>query len=426
MPNKIKVLHLNASSGGGAFVVAQRLSEALNQTAEIESKHLVFTGKPGNYILWADNFWRKKFAFFLHALEKLDFLRFEKNKSVRFAFSHGKTGINIAQNKYVKEADIIHLHWINKGFISLSGLENVLKLGKPMVWTCHDQWPFTGGCYYSGDCNHYLQGCGNCPMLKNPAEKDLSKRTFQRKKNSINKYNNLHFISPTRWLADIGEASHMAIEKVIHVVPNCIDANLFFPENRNEIRDRSGISKKKYVILFAAVNIADKRKGFNEFTETMRILATEKPNTFEVVFVGENKDEIAESEGYSQRFTGYIADSKIMADWYKTADLYVTTSNDDNLPTTIMESMACGTPVAAFSVGGIPEMVENGETGVLVDVYDSEGLAAGILKLMRLNSIEIEKMQENCRNKVLRDYANDIVTKKHIEFYKNIFVSKQY
>jgi len=88
--------------------------------------------------------------------------------------------------------------------------------------------------------------------------------------------------------------------------------------------------------------------------------------------------------------------------------------------------MACGTPVAAFSVGGIPEMVENGETGVLVDVYDSEGLAAGILKLMRLNSIEIEKMQENCRNKVLRDYANDIVTKKHIEFYKNIFVSKQY
>lgn len=87
---------------------------------------------------------KEKLAFGLHALEKLDFLRFEANKIIRFAFSHGKTGINISNWQAVHDADVIHLHWINKGFVSLNGLGDLMGLGKKIVWTCHDMWPFTG------------------------------------------------------------------------------------------------------------------------------------------------------------------------------------------------------------------------------------------------------------------------------------------
>lgn len=144
--NALKVVHLNASSAGGAFVAAQRLSRALDQLPNVESSHWVFEGGEGDFQLWADGWVKKQWAFGLHALEKLDFLRFEREKSVRFAFSHGKTGVHVSAWQSIVEADVIHLHWINKGFVSLSGLRQLLALNKRVVWTCHDMWPFTGGC----------------------------------------------------------------------------------------------------------------------------------------------------------------------------------------------------------------------------------------------------------------------------------------
>ena len=144
----LRILHLNASSAGGAFVAAQRLNEALNKLDGVVSEHWVFEGMEGDFHLWANTWLRKKWAVGLHALEKLDFLRFESSRKVRFAFSHGKTGINLNQWKAIQNADIVHLHWINKGFVSLNGLENLMGMGKKIVWTCHDMWPFTGGCYH--------------------------------------------------------------------------------------------------------------------------------------------------------------------------------------------------------------------------------------------------------------------------------------
>jgi hypothetical protein len=119
---RLKVVHLNASSAGGAFVAAQRLSVALDQLPGVDSEHWVFEGGEGDFHLWASNWFKSKWAFGLHALEKLDFLRFERDKSVRFAFSHGKTGVNVSAWEAISDADVIHLHWVNKGFVSLNRL----------------------------------------------------------------------------------------------------------------------------------------------------------------------------------------------------------------------------------------------------------------------------------------------------------------
>ncbi len=416
----MKILHLNASSSGGAFVVAQRLSDALNAMPGIESKHLVYTGIPGNYKLWSDTYFRKKYAFAKHALEKLDFLRFEKDASVRFAFSHGLTGINIASNPLVLEADIIHLHWINKGFISLSGLEKLLKLNKPVVWTCHDMWPFSGGCYYSGNCDNYLRGCGNCKMLKNPGENDLSFKIKARKTEIFSKANNLYFITPSEWLAKIGRASGTAGNKEIRTIPNAIDIAQFTPENRAESRIKTGIDVNKKVLLFAAVNIADKRKGFNEFLQVLDYLYNAKVENIEVVYIGENKGNINQTGPFPHRFTGFINNPNIMADWYRSGDLYITTSNDDNLPTTIMESLACGTPVAAFRTGGIPEMVEQGETGVLSGVYKSEELGENIVQLLSGKFGSNADIANRCRLKAEKNYSAAVVSERHLSLYQSL------
>jgi glycosyltransferase involved in cell wall biosynthesis len=406
------VLHLNASSGGGAFVVAQRLSDALNAGGEMRSEHLVYTGKPGNYELWTNTWLRRKYAFGLHALEKLDFLRYEKDKSVRFAFSHGLTGIDIAKNPLVREADILHLHWINKGFVSLAGLKELLSLGKPVVWTCHDMWPFTGGCYYSGTCTNYLRACGDCKFLKDQATNDLSARKYALKKEIFSGTNNLTFITPSAWLKEIGNGSNTAAGKEIHVIPNGIDTEIFKPVKSEK--------KEKFTLLFAAVNIADKRKGFAEFQQYCKALLEKGFRNFRVVYIGENKGQFEPDPAFEQAFTGYISDPAIMAKWYSEADLYVTTSNDDNLPTTVMESLACGTPVAAFAVGGIPEMILDGATGVLANVYDSENLASKTMQLLKGNFDDQQKIRLSCRSFAVENYDRFVVAKRHLDLYNGL------
>lgn len=411
-----KVLHLNASSGGGAFVVAQRLSEALNAGGEIESKHLVYTGKEGNYNLWANSFLRKKYAFGLHALEKLDFLRFEKNGNIRFAFSHGITGIQIAKHPLVLEADIIHLHWINKGFISLTGLDALLALGKPVVWTCHDMWPFTGGCYYSGTCMNFKQGCGHCKYLKNPARTDLSFKVFERKKTIFNKHKNLTLITPSNWLREIGLSSGTAVEKAIFTIPNCIDTEIFRPV----VKGIDTSADRKFTLMFAAVNISDKRKGFHEFKLFCESLLQKGFTNFKVLFVGDKKSDFEFHSKIEHEFTGYISDPEKMASWYNQADMYITTTNDDNLPTTVMEALATGTPVAAFSAGGIGEMVSDGETGVLVPVYESDLLAEKVIAFFNKTVAERQIYSEAARNFAVANYSKEVVVKKHLELYQNL------
>jgi glycosyltransferase involved in cell wall biosynthesis len=413
-----KVLHLNANSAGGAFVAANRLSEALNATGEIISHHLVFDGTEGNgYELWADGFLKKKLAFALHAAEKLDFLRFERDKTVRFAFSHALTGINITSHPRFKEADIIHLHWINKGFISLNGLERILDSGKKVVWTCHDMWPFTGGCYHNRNCDNYLSGCGNCQYLKKPGNIDLSYRKFQTKSEIYRKSNGLCFVTPSAWLADQAALSPIVGSNRIAVIPNGIDTKQFSPGNIAALREKYGISLDERILLFAAANLSNPYKGFTEFNEMLDALKQMDIENIRIVMVGENKTGAAFSQAWPIQETGYVSSPDIMADWYRIADFYVTTSLEENLPTTIMESLACGTPVAAFGVGGIPEMIIDGKTGVIASLKNSVELAVKIKDWLMALKSDGDKQRQICRDIAVDNWDSARVGQQYLELY---------
>lgn len=409
----MKILHLNANSAGGAFVAANRLSTALNGLG-VESRHLVFAGTPGEgYALWAGSAVKRLIATGKHALEKLDFLRYERDSAVRFAFSHGLTGIDITRHPWFREADVIHLHWVNKGFLSLESISAVIRSGKKVVWTCHDMWPFTGGCYHNRGCMNYRTGCGHCQYLKNPAADDLSARVFQHKE-TLWSAGQISFITPSSWLANRAGESRLAQHLAINVIPNGIDTGAFCPLAESGVAAGAG---EKRVISFAAANLSNPYKGFNEFNIMLDTLKASGVENIEILVIGENKAGVRFSDAYPVKFTGYISDPAKMAAFYRASDVYVTTSLEENLPTTIMESLACGTPVAAFRVGGIPEMIVHRETGVLADSGDAAGLAAEVKNLLDLNQDAWNTMRAAARKFALDHYDAGVVAALHLKLY---------
>lgn len=417
---KIKVLHLNAGSSGGASIVAARLSNALNQTGEISSTHFVFEGnleQNTHQYLWANNFIKRKWAFFLHALEKLQFLFYEKNKQVRFAFSQGLTGIRISRHPLFKEADIVHLHWINKGFVSLKELKRILNSGKQVVWTCHDMWAFTGGCYHNRGCNNYTTNCGNCQYLKTPFPRDLSYKVKTKKKEILEPANKLQLLTPSAWLAAVGEAS-LNIVNPIKVIGNAIDTRIFKVADKAKLLQQYGFERDEKRILFISGNLQNKYKGFDEFKEVIKQYhlhyASEK---LHVMVVGDRWEEMPLGSDKTLKFTfmGYVRDPKKMAELYNMAEVYITTSLEENLPTTVIESLACGTPVLAFDVGGTREIISDEKLGFVIPCFDVERMAEAMHQL--LNNIE-EDHRDFRHKKTDEKYGAESVALQHIELYK--------
>ena len=425
----LRILHLNASSSGGAFVAAQRLNDALNGLDGISSEHWVFDGGEGGFHLWANTWIKKKWAFGLHALEKLDFLRFEANKSIRFAFSHGRTGINVSNWQAVKDADIIHLHWINKGFVSLNGLEDLLGLGKKIVWTCHDMWPFTGGCYHPRGCDNFTRECGNCQYMKQPGQSDLSSQVFQTKKSVFSKAGGrLQFVTPSAWLKNQADKSGIVKDLIgigdagampeIKVIPNPIDTDYFKPLDLKLV---NSLENAPFVLMFAAANLGNPAKGFAEFRSICNGLVELGFNDIMALVVGENRLPNGDL-GLNCPVTelGFISDAKQMRDAYWQADVYVTTSHEENLPTTIMESLSCGVPVAAFAVGGIPEMISpsgDHQTGWLAEKLDVKSLIQGIASYIEMEASKRVKLQEASRNAAVVNYGSVSIAQRYLSLY---------
>ena len=426
----LRILHLNASSSGGAFVAAQRLNDALNGLDGISSEHWVFDGGEGDFHLWANTWIKKKWAFGLHALEKLDFLRFEADKSIRFAFSHGRTGINVSNWQAVKDADIIHLHWINKGFVSLNGLEDLLGLGKKIVWTCHDMWPFTGGCYHPRGCDNFTRECGNCQYMKQPGQSDLSSQVFQTKKSVFSKAGGrLQFVTPSAWLKNQADKSGIVKDLIgigdagvmpeIKVIPNPIDTDYFKPLDLKLV---NSLENAPFVLMFAAANLGNPAKGFAEFRSICNGLVELGFDDIMALVVGENR--LANGDlGLNCPVTelGFISDAKQMRDAYWQADVYVTTSHEENLPTTIMESLSCGVPVAAFAVGGIPEMISpsgDHQTGWLAEKLDVKSLIQGIASYIEMEASKRVKLQEASRNAAVVNYGSVSIAQRYLSLYR--------
>lgn len=407
---------------GGAAVAANRLMQTLSK-ANIEAKMLVRDKQTPDEKVCAvtTNWFDRKINTIRFIWERfIIFLNNKFDRSTVFQVSIANTGIDISNHPLIKEADIIHLHWINQGYLSIKDIGRLTDLGKPIVWTMHDMWPCTGICHHARDCENYKTGCGKCFFLKSDKRNDLSAKIFLDKQKLLSN-SDITFVGCSRWLADKAKASLLTCTNPVESIPNPLDTTKYKPKDKTEARNKFNLPQNKYLVLFGAVNLTDERKGFRYFIKSLEQIRnnnTELSEMIEVVTFGQTKHDISKLFPFPTHTLGYFNNQEDIITLYNAVDVFVTPSLEENLPNTIMESMACGTPCIGFEVGGIPEMIDHKQNGYVSRYKDIEDMAEGIEWV--LNNAVTQNLAHKCIEKVQKCYSEQIVAAKYISLYKKL------
>ncbi len=419
----VKILHINQSdSTGGAAVAAVRLLKAL-RGCSADAEMLVLEAAKDDPAIHplVTNKWDRLVRNFKFAAEVFSFVPYEKSRQQRFAFSPGRFGYNISQHPQVKEADVLHLHWVNQGFLSLHDLNRLIQTGKPMVWTLHDTWAFTGGCHYPGTCGGFTSTCGNCPLLKSPGSNDLSARQHLRKERM---YANvaITFVGCSDWMKQMAERSTLVKKDLRHLVKhifNPVDTGLFKPADKQKVRAELGLPADKKLLLFGAANTTDPRKGIIHLLRALKQLNAKNPglkDELELMAFGKNIETFSHELPYRMHPFHTVKGEERMARLYQAADLFVLPSMQDNLPNTVVESMSAGVPVVGFDIGGVPEMIKHQENGFLAAPGKWKDLAEGILFVLGKGTLP----GENARIFAETHFAPEVVARQYLDIYQSI------
>lgn len=313
--------------------------------------------------------------------------------------------------------DIIHLHWIGDGFMRL---ESMKRFNRPLVWTLHDSWAFTGGCHVPFDCTRYRQACGKCPRLGSMRECDLSRWVWRRKMIAWQGLN-LTVVTPSRWLADCAGTSSLFRDKRIEIIPNGLDLQRYKPVDRNLARELLSLPKNKKLILFGGLNsTSDRNKGFHLLLTALREMAELGwNNSTELIVLGSSIPAYALDFGLKATYMGKLHDDVSIALMYAAADVFVAPSIQENLPNTIMESMACGTPCVAFNQGGVPDLIEHEKNGYLARPFEPDDLAQGITWVLE-DEDRRRALSFQARQKVEREFSIEKVAQRYTALYGEI------
>lgn len=422
----MRVLIVNTSEReGGAAVAANRLMDALNNNGvkakmlvrDKETDNITVVGLKGG-LLQRFRFLWERWCVYYHLHFTRDHL---------FDLDMANTGFDITKLPEFKEADVIHLAWINQGFLSLKDIRKIINSGKAVVWTMHDLWAATGICHFTFGCEAYKGQCHNCFYLPRGGNSaDLSTRVFNKKKKVY--YNSgIHFVACSKWLGNSARQSSLLTGLQLSVIPNPIDTHVFCPKDKRVARLHSTLPEDKRIILFVSQRVTMERKGMAYFIKAISLLAERYPEMKEntvIAILGGRADEVVSQLALPSFPLGYVKNERQLVDIYNSADVFVIPSLDENLPNTIMESMACGVPSVGFKVGGIPEMIDHQKNGYVASYKDADDLAAGIHWV--LGEADKEELKRQCVQKVMSCYSQRSVAMKYVEVYNQALAFKNY
>ena len=315
------------------------------------------------------------------------------------------------------EPDIINLHWIGEAFLQA---EAIAKFDKPLVWTLHDMWAFTGGCHYNQDCDRYTASCGACPQLGSSKDWDLSRWVWQRKAKTW-KDLNLTIVCPSSWLAECARTSSLFKDVPVEVIPYGLDTGKYKPLNRKVARELLHLPQDKQLVLFGALKAtSDKRKGFHLLQPALQDLSkSEWQDRLELVIFGSSAPDKPLDLGFKTHYLGTLSDDLSLALVYSAADVFVLPSTQDNLPNTVLEAIACGTPCVAFNIGGMPDMIEHQKNGYLAQPYKIEDLAQGIAWVLE-NKERHRKLGDRAREKAEQEFTLEIQARRYLSLFTEI------
>lgn len=421
----MRILLVNTSEKtGGAAVACNRLMEALNNSG-VKAKMLVRDKETDSITVAAlEHQWLQQWRFIWERLVIFVHSRFSKKHL--FEIDIANTGADITQMQEFKDADVVHLHWINQGMLSLSDIAKILKSGKPVVWTMHDLWPATALCHYVRGCTQFTVQCNNCPLIPGSLASSVWRR-----KTCMLRNNTIHFVTCSRWLMNEAKKSALISGMPICSIPNAIDTHVFHPTDKKAAREANELPVNKRIILFVSQKVTDKRKGMDYFISAIDILVKKYPETKEdtaIAILGGHSEDVTESLSLPAFPLGYISNPQQIVSVYNTATVFVLPSLEDNLPNTIMESMACGVPCVGFKVGGIPEMIDHKKNGYVAEFKNADDLAEGIHWVLERNVPEDGEnaLDKEAVTKVHRCYSQNTVAMKYINVYDEALAHKHY
>lgn len=315
--------------------------------------------------------------------------------------------------------DVVNIHWIGGGFLKI---ETIARLQKPVVWTLHDMWAFTGGCHYSQGCDRYEASCGNCPQMPPKYNLDLSQWIWHRKAKAwANSYPTI--VTPSRWLANCARSSSLFQDYRIEIIPYGLDTEIYRDADQNLVRNKFNLPQDKYLILFGASDATDNpRKGFSYLQSALNILKTsELRDRCELVVFGASQSYKIDV-GIKVHYLGNLQDEIALAQVYSAADVFVAPSLEDNLPNTVLEAIACGTPCVAFEIGGMPDMIEHQHNGYLAKPFDAIDLVQGITWI--LENEQPQKLRYAARQKVEKEFRLEQQAKRYCSLFEEIIDDK--
>lgn len=367
----MKVLMANVTRfDGGAARAMQRIAQALRDAGvEVDVTTLIEDGPPAPGRRKRRGLWEK-------SLDRLPVLAYPKGIKLfrKLNFSPALRKADHAAALDAAGADIVHLHWINYGYLSPEGIG---ALRTPVVWTLHDMWAFTGGCHYTEGCTRYRQDCGRCPVLGSRSENDLS-RSLLRRKHDAWRQHTFSVVAPSRWMADCARAEGSLFARMpVSAIANPIDIERFAPGDRMAARRKFGLPPDAPIIVFGGTKaVQNIMKGYPLLREALQKLGRKDVH----LAIFGSGEEVRGSIGLDMpvHLLGALGNDADVVDVYRAGDLFVLPSVQDNLPNTVAEALSCGTPVAAFRIGGVPDMVQDGINGFLAEEGNTTDLARAI------------------------------------------------
>lgn len=404
----MNIIQINTeASRGGAAKIATTLNDAFLGSDSFKSALLYGRGLIPN----SDGYY--KFTIDIEVLMHLFITRFMGLEGKGSSISTNRLLKHISSN----DITLVHLHNLHGYYLNFKMLIDYLKdFEIPVVWTLHDCWPFTGSCAYFMDCFKYKTGCGSCPYKSNYPKNyfDASGKMWSIKKDLFAEDWKPVIVTPSGWLKTKVKGSFLKKHRV-EVIPNGIDTEMFWPIEKDKARSIIGLPKHKKVLLYVAMDLKDERKGAKYFIEAIHKLSS--PVEVTVITVGKE---------YGYRFDnsidfreyGYIKSKEELSHIYSAADVFCITALDDNFPTTVLEAMACGTPVVGFDVGGISEQVTP-DCGIVVTPKDSDRLAEAMTDLL-INGGKRALLGKNCRQRVEANYSKKLMLDRYINLYREL------
>ncbi|MBD2107742.1 glycosyltransferase [Nodosilinea sp. FACHB-13] len=405
----MKILQINSSDygdGGGGAIAMYRLAQGLRASG-LDCK--ILSG-----IKTTDLDWSRQ----IHRKPKIEARIRKWTSRLGLNDLHCVSSFELTTEKFYLDADIINFHVIHSNFFNYLALSKLTQ-SRPGIFTLHDMWSFTGHCAYSYDCTRWKTGCGQCPYPNTYPLIHHDGTSWEWKlKNWTYSRSDLTIVTPSHWLTEQAKSS-MLNRFDIHHIPYGISTSDYQPLDPELCRVALGISQKKKVLLFSAVDLKDARKGGDLLVKAL----TQLPNTIKqdcvLLTLGSTTHQLASAVDLPVINLGYVSSDRLKSVVYSAADLFLLPTRADNLPLVLQESMACGTPMVSFDIGGVSDLVRPGITGYLAQAENVDDFCKGIIDLLD-DDVKRQAMGKNCRHIALEEYSLDLQAKRYSHLYQQV------